>query len=340
VPPLPPAIRERRPELAYKIFIDGQEGTTGLRIAERLRSRAEFELLPIAEHERKDRAARLERIYSADVSILCLPDTEARDIASEVGFRARLIDCSTAHRMDSSWLYGMPEVFEFEVGGGKDVSLWTTAQHVANPGCHATGFIIAVRPLVEVGIIPSDCFITCHSLTGYSGGGKKMIAEYESERGNEYRRRLPIDAPRRYGLSQNHKHLPEMQLYSGLSQPPSFAPIVADFFNGMMVCVPLPIEALRKGVTAKDVRDALTTWYHGCPLVHVRPDGYDPEDGFLAANAYADRDDLEVIVAGTSPRIDVICRFDNLGKGASGAAIQNLNLMLGLPETEGLVVSD
>ncbi|MDR1797968.1 MAG: N-acetyl-gamma-glutamyl-phosphate reductase [Clostridiales Family XIII bacterium] len=321
----------------YKVFIDGSAGTTGLRIAERLSGRPGVALLSIPDAERKDVSARLGRIAEADVTILCLPDDGAREIVRAVGAAgvdARIIDCSTAHRTDRAWLYGLPEAVPHK-----------ETRRIANPGCHATGFILAVRPLVEAGLIEPGALLCAHSVTGYSGGGKAMIAQYEGVRGSDA---LLLEAPRQYGLSQQHKHLPEMLVYAGLSQPPVFSPIVADFYAGMLVSVALPGAEPGRGakVTPKAVQRALAEYYAGCPLVHVRALGYDPEGGFLSANAFERRDDAELLVLGQGAvgpdgqaRVTVVCRFDNLGKGASGAAIQNMNLMLGLPETEGLVVA-
>ena len=313
--------------MSYRVFIDGQAGTTGLRIKGRLEERSDIELVEIAEAVRKNLGARLECIAEADVSILCLPDEEAREIASKAGASDRIIDCSTAHRVEEGWTYGLPEVC-----GRQDAA--PTGQRVANPGCHATGYIMAVRPLVEAGIIDGGAQLSCSSLTGYSGGGKAMIAEYEAEgrcRGDA------LSAPRRYALNQDHKHIPEMQKYSGLEAAPIFAPVVCDFYCGMLVSVGLPQGVLKRGVSVGTIRETLAEYYSGCPLVRVRD--AEPRND-MAADGFAGRDDVELFVVGKDDRIEVVARYDNLGKGASGAAVQNLNRMLGLPETAGLVIGE
>jgi N-acetyl-gamma-glutamyl-phosphate reductase len=332
----------------HKIFIDGAEGTTGLRLSDRLAARADIELLAIDPALRKDPQARLALMLEADVSFLCLPDEGAVEIVSLIdeliekegpasGYAGiRLVDCSTAHRTLPAWTYGLPEI-------APEGTPWTELTRVANPGCHATGFIVAVRPLAEAGLISPDRAIAFHSLTGYSGGGKKLIADYEDSAARAATERDLLLAPRQYGLGQAHKHLPEMTAYSGLDVDPTFAPIVADYYCGMLVSVPLTESAEGVVLTAQRVYEVLANYYAGKELIAVRPPGSDPEMGFLSAAEPADRDDLEIFVfgkdgsAGSPPRLTVVTRFDNLGKGASGAAIQNMNLMLGLPECEGLV---
>jgi len=311
----------------YKVFIDGQAGTTGLRLEQRLTERADIGLIAIKEELRKDEEARLERIAEADIVFLCLPDKEAADIAAAAADAAscRIIDCSTAHRTAGGWAYGMPEITG-------DISGFT---RLSNPGCHATGFIMSVRPLIDSGLIDPGAAICFHSVTGYSGGGKTMVEEYESS-GDA------LKAPRQYALAQDHKHLPEMLKYSGLDTAPVFSPIVCDFYCGMLVSVPLPRSAIRSGATAETIREALAARYYGCPLVKVRAAGHEFSEaagnGYLSGDAFAGRDDIEIFVTGKDDRIDIVSRYDNLGKGASGAAIQSMNILFGLPEETGLVL--
>ncbi len=303
-----------------KVFIDGSAGTTGLRIHERLAQREDIELLLLSDELRKSADARQEMLHSADIAFLCLPDAaaiEAVELAKDSG--VRIIDTSTAHRTNPAWAYGFPELNK-----KKQIA---SATRVANPGCHASGFLALVAPLVSEGLIAPDTALTCFSLTGYSGGGKKMIAEYEASE------RSPLlGAPRQYGLSQAHKHLPEMCAVAGLSMSPVFCPIVGDFYAGMEVTVPLLQKDLRG--TVEDIRALYANMYHS-PLLHYN-DRAD-EAGFLSAAAFAGRDDMEISVFGNEERILLTARFDNLGKGASGAAIQNMNILLGVDETTGLV---
>ena len=305
-----------------RVFIDGSAGTTGLRIRERLSSRKDLELIILPEETRKDPAARAEALNAAAVSFLCLPDAAAAEAASFVTSPdAVVIDTSTAHRTADGWTYGMPEL-----AGQRD--RLKTAKRIANPGCHATGFISLVAPLTEAGLLKKDVRLSCFSLTGYSGGGKKMIAEYEAEDPDPLYR-----APRQYGLGQTHKHLPEMAKVCGLSHAPVFCPVVAPYYAGMEVTVPLtPAET---SASAEEIREVYRAYYRrGLIRFADAPD----ENGFLSAGAFAGRDDLEVSVFGSDERILLVSRFDNLGKGASGAAIQNMNLVLGLDEKTGLVV--
>ena len=306
-----------------KIFIDGSAGTTGLRIRERLAGRKELTLLTLPEELRKDPAARKEAMNSADIVFLCLPDAAAIEaVGLAENPRTCIIDTSTAHRTAPGWVYGFPEL----VGPDKIAE----ANRIANPGCHASGFIALVRPLVEAGLLDRNAALSCFSLTGYSGGGKSMIAQYEAAD------RSPLlDAPRQYALGQQHKHLKEMKLLCSLEKAPVFCPIVADFYSGMEVTVPLFAEDL-KG-SAEDVKAAYRAAYTGS-LVHF-DEGCD-EGGFLSAGAYSGFDDMEISVSGNEDRILLTARFDNLGKGASGAAIQNMNIRLGLPETKGLNLSE
>ena len=305
-----------------RVFIDGSAGTTGLRIRERLSSRKDLELIILPEETRKDPAARAEALNAAAVSFLCLPDAAAAEAASFVTSPdAVVIDTSTAHRTADGWTYGMPEL-----AGQRD--RLKTAKRIANPGCHATGFISLVAPLTEAGLLKKDVRLSCFSLTGYSGGGKKMIAEYEADDPDPLYR-----APRQYGLGQTHKHLPEMAKVCGLSHAPVFCPIVAPYYAGMEVTVPLtPAET---SASAEEIREVYRAYYRsGLIRFADAPD----ENGFLSAGAFAGRDDLAVSVFGSDERILLVSRFDNLGKGASGAAIQNMNLVLGLDEKTGLVV--
>ncbi|MCD8117437.1 MAG: N-acetyl-gamma-glutamyl-phosphate reductase [Oscillospiraceae bacterium] len=307
-----------------RIFIDGSAGTTGLRIHQRLEGREDIQLVQLPEELKKEQAAKREMLNDGcDVAILCLPDEAAREAVSMVENPAvTVLDASTAHRTDSRFVYGFPEL------GDKFRSGVMSSRRVANPGCHASGFIALVYPLVEAGLIAPDTPLVCHSLTGYSGGGKKMIGQYEAPE----RDRL-LDAPRQYGLNQSHKHLREMTAVTGLTTAPVFCPIVGDFYSGMEVTVALFGRDL-KGTEA-DVRGAYARKYAG-PVVTYRSD--EEEEGFLSAGALSGKDGMEISVHGNSERLLLTARFDNLGKGASGAAVQNLNLILGAAETEGLVL--
>ena len=305
----------------HKIFIDGSAGTTGLRIRERLSQRKDLELMILPDELRKDTAARREMLNKSDISFLCLPDQAAIEAVSLIDNPDTVvIDTSTAHRTAEGWTYGMPEL----TGLREQLK---TATRIANPGCHASGFIALVRPLIESGIIKRERVLSCFSLTGYSGGGKKMIAEYEAED------RDPLfDAPRIYALGQAHKHLPEMKQLCGLDKEPVFSPIVADYYSGMEVSVPVTRDIL--SASLKDIQTAYQDYYKS-GLIR-----YDDstEGGLISASAFSGRDDMVVAAYGNDDRITLIARFDNLGKGASGAAIQNMNIRLGLDEAEGLVV--
>ena len=306
-----------------KIFVDGSAGTTGLRIFERLGIRDDIELITIPENLRKDTKARCEAIESADAAFLCLPDDAAREIVGMVkSDKVKILDTSTAHRTNDGWAYGFPELSdEFKEKICK-------MNRIAVPGCHASGFISLVYPLIKAGVLPKDYPIVCYSVTGYSGGGKKMIAEYEGEdKGDE------LFSPRQYGLTQNHKHLPEMKEICGLSDKPIFAPIVDDFYSGMVVSVPLFSKMLNGNPTAKDIHEIFEKHYAKDGVVKVMPFG---KEGFLGSNNLSGKDSLEIEVTGNDERILIASRFDNLGKGSSGAAIQCMNLALGFPETLGL----
>ena len=304
-----------------KVFIDGSAGTTGLRIHERLSGRADIELISIPEELRKDLKAREEAINAADIAFFCLPDAAAIEAASLCHGSTALIDTSTAHRTDPAWDYGFPEL----KGRREKIAV---SKRVANPGCHASGFIALAEPLVRAGIIPPELKLSCFSITGYSGGGKKLIAEYE-----DAGRSPLLSAPRQYALGQQHKHLKEMRLISALEEAPVFCPIVADYYSGMEVTVPL----FRKDIkgSMEDIKEVYREYYSS-GLVHFEED--DPEGGLLSGVALSGRDDMEIRVAGCEERILLISRFDNLGKGASGAAIQNMNIILGLDEKAGLTV--
>ena len=308
-----------------KVFIDGAAGTTGLRIHDRLSGRQDIELLHIPDEARKDASARAEFLNAADVAFLCLPDQaaiEAVDLVSDSD--TVIIDTSTAHRTAAGWTYGFPEL----AGYREQIA---SSKRIANPGCHASGFIALVQPLVAAGVLSDDALLSCFSLTGYSGGGKKMIAQYEAAG-----RDALLDAPRMYGLTQNHKHLPEMAKVCGLMVDPVFCPIVADYLVGMEVVVPLFAEQVDGGIQA--IREAYQAAYDPAKGGVVSFVEKADEEGFLAANAWADCDTMQVTVEGNDERILLVSRFDNLGKGASGAAIQNMNIVLGLPETTGLVL--
>ncbi len=305
-----------------KVFIDGSAGTTGLRIRERLAERPDLELISVPEALRKDAAARRDALNAADIAFLCLPDAAAIEAVSLVeNPLTAIIDTSTAHRVAPGWEYGFPEL------SGRRERI-RASRRIANPGCHASGFIALVEPLVRGGLLRPDAALSCFSLTGFSGGGKKMIAEYEAAE------RSPLlAAPRQYGLSQSHKHLPEMKAICGLDVAPAFIPVVAPFYSGMEVTVPVFRADL--GATPDEIR-ALYRSYYADGLVRVAEG--DGEGGFLSAAAFSGRDDMEVAVFGNEDRVLLVSRFDNLGKGASGAAIQNMNILIGADECAGLVV--
>ena len=305
-----------------KVFIDGSAGTTGLRIADRLAQRQDIALITLPDEIRKDPNARRDAICGADIAFLCLPDDAAREAVALAGdAKTKIIDTSTAHRTHPDWAYGFPEL----TGCRENIQ---NSKRISNPGCHASGFVALVRPLVEQGILPAGQALTCFSLTGYSGGGKKMIAEYESAD------RSPLlKGPRQYALTQQHKHLKEMAQRGGMENVPVFCPIVADFYSGMEVTVPLFAGDIHG--TIADIRQ-IYAQYYAKGLVRYT-DAADA-DGLLSAAAYSGRDDMQVGVYGNEDRILLISRFDNLGKGASGAAIQNMNILMGLQEATGLNV--
>lgn len=306
-----------------KIFIDGKAGTTGLRIEERLSARDDVSIISLPDELRKDITSRKEIINSADVVFLCLPDDAAREAVSLIeNENVTIIDASTAHRTNPAWAYGFPELspeFEEKIKNGK---------RIAVPGCHASGFIALVYPLIKAGIISPDAHLCAHSITGYSGGGKKMIADY----GAEDRCSL-LGAPRQYGISQTHKHLPEMTAITGLKTAPVFSPIVADFYSGMEVTVPL--FAYDINGTVEDIKNIYRTAYSS-PIIHFNE--ADDEGGFLSAAKYTGLDSMGISVYGNDERIILVARYDNLGKGASGAAVECLNVKLGCEKTKMLIV--
>lgn len=309
-------------EKMKKVFIDGQYGTTGLRIFDRLSARKDIELITLDENSKKDLECRKKALNSADVAFLCLPDKAAEEAVALIeNEKTVVIDTSTAHRTLENWLYAFPEI------GSEIKEKLKTAKRIAVPGCHASGFIALVSPLVKSGIISEKELLTCHSVTGYSGGGKKMIAEYESDEISEL-----LSAPRQYGLSQNHKHLKEMKKFSLLENAPIFCPVVAPFYSGMCVTVPLFKEQLQCGDINK-IKEIYEEKYSGS-IVRYLPES--DENGFLSAAKFSGKDSMNISVFGNEDRILLTARYDNLGKGASGAALEALNIVIGADETEGL----
>lgn len=307
-----------------KVYIDGQSGTTGLQIYDRIGQREDLELLRIPEELRHDPDERKKYLNSADIVFLCLPDEGAREAVSFIDNpNVRVIDASTAHRTNPDWTYGYPELSKAQREAIR------TSKRVANPGCHATGFISTTAPLVAMGVIPKDYPMSCYSLTGYSGGGKKMIAEYEAEGRSEL-----LDAPGIYGLNLQHKHLPEMQTVTGLAYPPVFMPVVDDYYKGMATTIMLQNRLLPGQPSAEEICAKLADYYRNEHFVSVVPFG--ENDSKLYANKLAGTNRLEIVVCGHEKQTTVTALFDNLGKGASGAAVQNMNIMLGLPEETGL----
>ena len=308
-----------------KVFIDGSAGTTGLDIFRRISGREDIELITLAEEKRKDIQARREAINSADIAFLCLPDAAAIESASLVeNENTVLLDTSTAHRTNDAWAYGFPELSTAAMEKIK------YSKRIAVPGCHASGFIALVYPLIECGALTKSTKLTCFSITGYSGGGKKMIASYEEEGRDEL-----LAAPRQYALSQKHKHLPEMQKMTGLENSPVFCPIVSDFYSGMEVTVPVFASDLCEGFGIEEIKKVYAEKYIG-PVVSF--DSSADEDGFLSAGKLSGTDKMEISVHGNEERILLTARYDNLGKGACGAAIECLNIVLGADMTEGMNV--
>ena len=307
-----------------KVFIDGSAGTTGLRIYERLDSRKDIELIILPDEVRKDINARREAINSADIAFLCLPDAAAIEAISFIeNENTAIIDTSTAHRTNSDWVYGFPEL----EGGYEKIK---ASKRIANPGCHASGFIALVKPLISAGILCPDTHLSCFSITGYSGGGKKMIAEYEDANRNPL-----LNAPRQYGLTQQHKHLKEMVALTGINNAPAFCPIVAPFYSGMEVSVPLFAKDIKGNIS--DISKIYKDYYKN-GLVHFNDNA--DEGGFLSAAAFSMRDDMEISLSGNEERIILTARYDNLGKGASGSAIQNMNILMGVDEKAGLELGE
>lgn len=315
--------------MAVKVFIDGKEGTTGLKIFERFAKRSDLEIIEIDEEKRKDSSERAKCINASDFTFLCLPDAASIEAVSLcTNPKTRIIDASTAHRVNPAWAYGFPELdksFREKI---------EKSNRVANPGCYASGFNAIAYPLVKSGIMPKDYPVCANAVSGYSGAGKKAIALYEAEGRN-----FELDSPRLYALTQEHKHLPEMKIIPGLEYEPIFNPYVCDYFQGMTVTIGLFTRLLAKKVTAKDVWEMFASHYEGCSFVKVA--GFMGEgtlvEPFIPANTLANTNMMEVFVYGNDDRICVTTRLDNLGKGASGAAVQSLNIMMGIDETTGLV---
>ena len=306
----------------YKVFIDGSAGTTGLKIFDRLSNRSDITLITLDDSLRKDVFARKEAINSSDVCFLCLPDDAAKESVSLVeNDNVIIIDTSTAHRTNDSFAYGFPELKGYR-------EKIQNSHFIANPGCHASGFISLIEPLVSAGAIKKDAKLSCYSLTGYSGGGKKMIAEYENQN-----KPTAFESPRLYGLTQSHKHLPEIKKVCNLDYSPVFMPIVCDYACGMQVSVPLFTSDLKCSVN--EVKNIYKELYNTKVVYYTE----DNENGFLASNTLSGYDDMQISVFGNEERITLVSRFDNLGKGASGAAVQNMNVALGLDETFGLNLS-
>lgn len=309
-----------------KIYIDGKEGTTGLQIYERLGARSDIELLLIDEDKRKDVEERRKFLNAADIVFLCLPDAAAIEAVTFIdNEHTRVIDASTAHRVSHAWAYGFAEL------SAERRKAIIGSRRVANPGCHATGFLASVTPLVQLNMLPFYAAVPCYSVTGYSGGGKQRITEYES-----VPRSRMMDAPRTYGLNLRHKHVPEMQRIAGLDQAPVFCPIIADYYKGMATTIMLQNCTLIGNPTAQQIHERLAEFYEGQTLVTVAPFGGD--EPMISANLLAGTDSLRLIVCGHETQTTVTAQFDNLGKGAAGAAVQNMNLMLGYEETTGLTL--
>ncbi len=320
-------MKDRYMKMKTKVFIDGSEGTTGLRIHERFAGRDDIELLPIDPKKRKNVDERKRLINQSDITFLCLPDDAARESASLVeNDQVKIIDASTAHRTQEGWAYGFPELSKEHRQKIK------TGKRIAVPGCYATGFITIIYPLIAGGILPADYPVSAFAMSGYSGAGKKTIAVYEAaERDKE------LDAPREYALSQSHKHLKEMQKITGLERAPLFSPVICDYYSGMLLTTPFYADMLLKEKTPEGIHTFLKEYYAGQKFVKVMPFGKEADyNGFLAGNACSGWDGIEIYVTGNEDRILISTRFDNLGKGASGAAIECLNIMLGCEDDKGL----
>lgn len=313
--------------MTHRIFVDGQEGTTGLQIQALLARRPDLELLSIDPARRKDRAERARLLNEADVAFLCLPDDAARESVSLVTNPATcIIDASTAHRIAPDWVYGLPEL-----APGQREAL-RKAKRIANPGCHATAFILLVRPLIDAGLLPASALLSATSLTGYSGGGKKMIEQYQAGGDDE------LVAPRPYALSLAHKHVPEMMAHTGLVARPLFVPVVANFYKGLAVTIPLHLAQLAPGSDGAAVHRALSAHYAQERYVRVLPHGAatGAHDGYFDVQGCNDTNRCDIFVFASATQVLLMARIDNLGKGASGAAVQSMNIHLGLDETTGL----
>jgi N-acetyl-gamma-glutamyl-phosphate reductase len=323
----PRVLIDRKDGMKHRVFVDGQEGTTGLRIHEYLAQRSDVELLRIDADKRKDNAARARLLNAADVAFLCLPDAAAREAAALVtNPRTCLIDASTAHRTQPGWVYGLPEL----APGQRE--LLRQSKRIANPGCHASAFILLLRPLVDAGLVPADLSITASSITGYSGGGKKMIEQYQA--GGDPR----LTSPRPYGLKLAHKHIPEMTVHSGLAVKPAFMPVVSNFYKGLSVHVPLHLAQLAAGTTAAKLHATFERRYAGERFIRVMPlsDPATLEDGYFDVQACNDTNRVDIFVFASDTQALLMARLDNLGKGASGAAVQAMNVHLGVDEALGL----
>lgn len=310
-----------------KIFIDGSEGTTGLRIHERFEGREDIELLHIDSELRKDTGERKRLINQSDITFLCLPDDAARESVSLVeNEKVRIIDTSTAHRTQEGWAYGFPELSGVHRQNIKE------GKRIAVPGCYATGFITIIYPLIAGGILPGDYPVSAFALSGYSGAGKKTIAVYEADK-----RDKELDAPREYALTQDHKHLKEMQKITGLHKAPLFLPMICDYYSGMLLTTPFYTDMLSGEQAPEKIHEFFREYYSGEKFIKVMPFGKEADyNGFLSGNSCAGWDGIEIYVTGNEDRVLVSTRFDNLGKGASGAAIQCLNIILGCEEDKGL----
>lgn len=315
--------------MSVKVYVDGQAGTTGLKIIDRLNGRSDITLLKIADEDRHNNDARRAIMAEADFTFLCLPDAAAREaVALAEGTGTRILDASTAHRTNPGWAYGFPEL------GADFREKIIASDRVAVPGCYASGFVSLVRPLVSAGVIPADFPVFAYATSGYSGAGKNAIAVYEGDEKPE-----EFNSPRQYALSQQHKHLPEMQRFSGLSEKPMFNPIICDYYSGMVVSVPLQTRMLAKRPTLAQVNETYRAHYETAKLVSVNPVMLPEEQGkfFLASNTLSGQNKLEIFTFGNDEQILLCARLDNLGKGASGAAVQDLNIMMGIDETTGLL---
>ena len=309
-----------------KVFIDGKEGTTGLKIYERFLERKDVDVLLLPEEKRKDIEYRKEYINKSDVTFLCLPDSAAIEAVGLVNnAKTKIIDASTVHRISPDWCYGFPELSTEHRNAIKN------SKRIAVPGCHASGFIALIYPLVKSGILSKDKKLSCFSLTGYSGGGKKMIAQYENDNRN-----IDLSSPRQYGITQMHKHLKEMKFVTGLNAEPVFSPVVADFYRGMEVTVPLFKEDVN--MSAKQLHEFFKEYYSSSEMINVASFCGIEEfsDGFIPANYMSGRNDMKILISGNDERMTAVALFDNLGKGASGAAVQCMNIAFDLPETTGL----